>query len=96
MDVAHVPGISVSVAAYICAAKTVKEIGAMATVPQSKADVILLVGGIAYSKPLTHRIKGPFRFMIPIYFYPGEDEALSIAQIAIPVPHGKGEIQVYK
>lgn len=56
-----------------------KEIGSMATVMKGKVDAILLTGGVAYGKPVVHKIRERVEFIAPIFVYPGEDEMKALA-----------------
>ena len=72
-----------------------KDIGAMAAVLKGKIDGIILTGGLAYSKMVTHGIKTYIAFLAPVYLYPGEDEMRALAEGALRVLQGEEYVKVY-
>lgn len=72
-----------------------KEIGAMAAVLKGKVDAILLTGGIAYGKPLTHYITEMVQFIAPVKVYPGEDEMRALATNGLMVLRGELTAKTY-
>lgn len=72
-----------------------KEIGAMAAVLKGKVDAILLTGGIAYGKPLTHYITEMVQFIAPVKVYPGEDEMRALATNGLMVLRGELAAKTY-
>lgn len=73
-----------------------KTIGSMYAVLDSKADAIVLTGGLSYSelfiKMLTDKISG----MAPVLVYPGEDELLSMVQGTLRVLTGQETAMVFE
>lgn len=57
-----------------------KEIGAMATVLNGKADAILLTGGFIHSREVIAAIKKKINWIAPTHTYPGEDELRALAE----------------
>ena len=72
-----------------------KEIGAMAAVLNGDVDVIILTGGLAYSKPITEYISKRVRFIAPIECYPGEGELSALAAAAMRVLSGEEAAKEY-
>ena len=66
-----------------------KGIGELATVVEGKTDVIILTGGIAYSKILTSWIKNRVSFISPVEIMPGENEMEALAYGALRVLRGE-------
>lgn len=56
-----------------------KGIGELSTVVKGKVDLIILTGGIAYSKLMTNWIKERVEFIAPVEIMPGENEMESLA-----------------
>ena len=73
-----------------------KYIGAMASVLKGNVDTILLTGGLAHNKTLTHYISEHVSFIAPVLVFPGEDEMKALAMNAILILEGKIEIKEYK
>lgn len=73
-----------------------KEIGAMATVLEGKADAIVLTGGIAYSKMLTAYIEERVSFIAPVIVKPGEDEMLALNEGVNRVLSGREAAKIYE
>ncbi|RXT13813.1 butyrate kinase [Ammoniphilus sp. CFH 90114] len=57
-----------------------KEIGALATVLQGHVDVVILTGGLAYSRHLMQWIESQVRWIAPVTIVPGENELQALAQ----------------
>ncbi len=72
-----------------------KEIGAYATVLEGKVDVIILTGGLAYSKYLIDFLRPKISFIAPIEIYAGENEMEALAQNAVWLKQGKVELKKY-
>jgi len=70
-------------------------VGSVAAVLKGKVDQILVTGGIAYSKPVTDKIKEYVDWIAPVTVYPGEDELLALAQGALRVLNGSEELKTY-
>jgi butyrate kinase len=68
-----------------------KTIGEMAVVLNGYVDAILLTGGLAHSKYLTHYITTKVEFISAVYIYPGEDELEALAMNALRVASGEIE-----
>ena len=68
-----------------------KAIGEMAVVLNGYVDAIILTGGMAYSKYLTHYITSKVEFISAVYVYPGEDELEALALNALRVATGEIE-----
>lgn len=68
-----------------------KAIGEMAVVLNGYVDAILLTGGLAYSKYLTHYISSKVEFISAVHVYPGEDELEALASNALRVATGEIE-----
>jgi butyrate kinase len=68
-----------------------KAIGEMAVVLNGYVDAILLTGGLAYSKYLTHYITSKVEFISAVHVYPGEDELEALALNALRVATGEIE-----
>lgn len=62
-----------------------KEIGAYSVVSKEKIDAIVLTGGLAYSERFITKITEYTGFLAPILIFPGENEALALAQGALRV-----------
>ncbi|MBQ9015529.1 MAG: butyrate kinase [Firmicutes bacterium] len=73
-----------------------KEIAAMSVAAPGNIDQILLTGGIAYSAPITERLRAQTEWIAPVTIYPGEDEMLSLAQGALRVLRGEEEAKEYR
>lgn len=66
-----------------------KEIGAMLTVLNGKADAVILTGGIAYSQFVVDYISKMISPMAKIVVYPGEDEMEALAMSGLRVLRGE-------
>jgi butyrate kinase len=72
-----------------------KGIGELATVAEGKIDVIILTGGIAYSKMLTSWIKNRVSFISHVEIMPGENEMEALAYGVLRVMRGEEEAREY-
>lgn len=72
-----------------------KEIGACAAVLKGQIDVIVLTGGIAYSKLFISWIKERVQFLSPILVYPGEGEMEALALGGLRVISGEENAKAY-
>ncbi|NLJ57793.1 MAG: butyrate kinase [Tissierellia bacterium] len=73
-----------------------KGIGELATVVKGKVDVIVLTGGIAYSKMLTDWIVERISFIAPVDVLPGENEMEALALGALRVLRGQETVREYE
>lgn len=73
-----------------------KEIGACAAVLKGKVDLIILTGGIAYSKMMTDWIVKRVCFIADVKVYAGEDEMSALAQGALRVLRGEEKAKQYE
>ena len=73
-----------------------KGIGEMATVVKGKVDVIILTGGIAYSKMMTDMRKERVEFIAPVEIMAGENEMESLAFGTLRVLKGEEVAREYK
>ncbi|WP_394336068.1 butyrate kinase [Bacillus safensis] len=62
-----------------------KEIGAASAVLKGAIDVIVLTGGLAYSKQITSSIRGYIDWISDVVVYPGENELQSLAEGALRI-----------
>ncbi|CAM4119203.1 butyrate kinase [Mesobacillus thioparans] len=72
-----------------------KEIGAMATVLEGKADGIILTGGISHSEMITEWIREKVSFIGEVFVLPGEAEMEALAFGALRVLTGQEEAERY-
>lgn len=72
-----------------------KGIGDLATVVNGEVDVIILTGGISYSKMLTSWIKQRVSFIAPVEIMAGENEMEALAYGALRVLRGEEEAKEY-
>lgn len=72
-----------------------KGIGELSTVLKGKVDVIILTGGVAYSKLMTGWIKERVEFIAPVEIMPGENEMESLALGALRVLRKEEEAREY-
>ncbi len=72
-----------------------KYIAAMASVVDGKIDVIIMTGGVAYSKYITDAISKKVAFLGPIKVYPGENELGSLAENGYMILAGATKIRTY-
>lgn len=73
-----------------------RSVGAAATVLYGKVDAILLTGGMAHSKYITHGLEERISFLAPVHVYPGEDELEALALNALGALRGELPISVYR
>lgn len=66
-----------------------KDIGGLASAVNGKVDIIVLTGGIAYSKLLTGWIAEKVTFIAPVSILPGENELESLALGVLRVMRGE-------
>lgn len=72
-----------------------KGVGELATVIEGNVDIIILTGGIAYSKMLTDWIVRRVKFIAPVEIFAGENEMESLAFGALRVLRGEETAKVY-
>ena len=72
-----------------------KGIGELATVLEGKVDLIILTGGIAYSKMLTDWISNRVKFIAPVEILAGENEMESLAFGVLRVLRGEEKAREY-
>jgi butyrate kinase len=72
-----------------------KDIGGLSTVVNGKVDLIILTGGIAYSKMLTGWISERVGFIAPVSILPGENELESLALGILRVMRGEETAHEY-
>ncbi|MCF6464051.1 butyrate kinase [Clostridium sp. Cult1] len=72
-----------------------KGIGELATVVEGKVDLIILTGGIAYSKMMTSWITKRVQYIAPVEIMPGENEMESLAYGILRVLKGEEEAREY-
>ncbi|WP_025640864.1 butyrate kinase [Schnuerera ultunensis] len=72
-----------------------KGIGELATVVEGNVDIIILTGGIAYSKLVTSWIKRRVKYIAPVEIMPGENEMESLAYGILRVLRGEEEAREY-
>jgi butyrate kinase len=72
-----------------------KEIGSIYFVAKGEIDAILITGGLAYNKPLVEMLKERINPILPLTFYPGEDEMRALAEGAYRVLINQEVEQVY-
>ena len=80
----------------VMAYQVCKEIGAYSAVLKGKVDAIVITGGFARCEPLINFINDHVSFIAPVKIYPGEDEALALAQAGLRVLRGEEKIMIYK
>lgn len=73
-----------------------KEICAMAAVLYGEVEVVILTGGLAYSKRLVNLITDRVKFIAPIEIVAGEDEMLSLVEGAYRVISGEEKAKIYE
>ena len=69
--------------------QTAKDIGAMATVLNGRADAVLLTGGMARSEKLVDQLRKAIQWIAAVTVYPGEDELQALAEGAMRVQCGE-------
>ncbi|MBQ8022275.1 MAG: butyrate kinase [Bacteroidales bacterium] len=72
-----------------------KYIVAQAAVVDGKVDVIILTGGVAYSKDITDAITRKVEWVAPVRVYPGENELNSLAENGYIILAGDTKIHTY-
>ena len=72
-----------------------KYIYALSAVVDGAVDVIILTGGIAYSKDITEAIEKKVRRIAPVRVYPGEKELESLAENGYIILAGETKIHTY-
>ena len=72
-----------------------KYIVAQAAVVDGKVDVIILTGGVAYSKDITDAITRKVEWVAPVRVYPGETELNSLAENGYIILAGDTKIHTY-
>ncbi len=72
-----------------------KYIVAQGAVVDGKVDVILLTGGVAYSKAITEAIARKVSWLAPVKVYPGENELESLAENGYIILAGETKIHTY-
>ncbi len=73
-----------------------KAIGELATVVEGNVDLIILTGGIAYSKMLTSWIEKRVSFIGKVEIMPGENEMEALAYGGLRVLRGEEKAREYK
>lgn len=85
-----------AVLVYEAMAKAVaKNIAKLAASNAGKIDVIILTGGIAYSKPFTGLVSKYAGWIAPIAIIPGENEMDALAHGTLRVLRGEEEAEAY-
>ncbi|MBM3404271.1 MAG: butyrate kinase [Bacteroidetes bacterium] len=72
-----------------------KEIGGLSTIVCGKVDVIILTGGLAYSKQIISDIISRVEFIAPVKVYPGEGEMEAMAMYGEMVLKNEIEVKEY-
>ncbi len=72
-----------------------KGIGELSTVVEGNVDLIILTGGIAYSKMITSWIKKRVEYIAPVEIMPGENEMESLAYGILRVLRGEEKAREY-
>lgn len=72
-----------------------KYIVAQGAVVDGKVDVIILTGGVAYSKDITDAIAKKVTWLAPVCVYPGENELESLAENGYIILAGATKIHTY-
>ena len=78
------------------ALQVAKSIGELATVVNGDLDVIIITGGIAYSKYMTESIIKRVKFIAPVEVLAGENELEALAFGALRVLNGEEEATIYR
>jgi butyrate kinase len=73
-----------------------KEIGAYSVALNGKVDAIILTGGLARNKRLTHWIREMIEFIAPVELVPGEDEMQALYEGAVRVILGEEKAKIYE
>ena len=72
-----------------------KYIVAQGALVEGKVDVIILTGGVAYSKYITDAITKKVSWLAPVVVYPGENELASLAENGYIILAGETKIHTY-
>ena len=72
-----------------------KYIVAQGALVEGKVDVIILTGGVAYSKYITDAITKKVSWLAPVVVYPGENELASLAENGYIILAGATKIHTY-
>ena len=72
-----------------------KYIVSQGAVVNGKVDVIILTGGVAYSKDITDAITDKVNWLAPVKVYPGENELESLAENGYIILAGQTKIHTY-
>ena len=72
-----------------------KYIVSQGAVVDGKVDVIILTGGVAYSKDITDAIAKKVSWLAPVKVYPGENELESLAENGYIILAGQTKIHTY-
>ena len=72
-----------------------KYIVSQGAVVDGKVDVIILTGGVAYSKDITDAIAKKVTWLAPVKVYPGENELESLAENGYIILAGQTKIHTY-
>lgn len=72
-----------------------KEIASRAAALSGRVDLVVLTGGLAYSKRFTGEITERVSFIAPVKVYPGEDEMQALAEGALRVLKGEEVAKEY-
>ena len=72
-----------------------KYIVSQGAVVDGKVDVIILTGGVAYSKDITDAITKKVSWLAPVKVYPGENELESLAENGYIILSGQTKIHTY-
>ena len=72
-----------------------KYIVAQGALVEGHVDVIILTGGVAYSKDITDAITNKVSWLAPVVVYPGENELASLAENGYIILAGETKIHTY-
>lgn len=75
--------------------RTAKEIGALCAVIEGDLDAIILTGGMAQSKVMSHLIEEKVKRFAPFYIYPGERESEALASGVLRILNREEALAVY-
>lgn len=73
----------------------VKGIGVMAAAMKGDVDVVILTGGLAYSKLLTDEVTDYVKFIAPVEIFPGENELEALARGALRILRGEEAVHTF-
>ncbi|MDR1773300.1 MAG: butyrate kinase [Clostridioides sp.] len=76
--------------------QTAKSIGELATVVDGDVDVIIITGGIAYSKMFTSALMKKVEFISEVVLMPGENELEALAFGILRVLRGEEKASIFK